>query len=378
MTDLRARYPGLRPFDSEEQQSFFGRDEEIEAVCRLLDLDNLTVLHGPSGMGKSSLINAGILPALSKIRKWEVPYHVVPIRFTNYDADLARMRRERQGLEDVDPDLVKDPIERFVAACLGKAHKWAPVIPMPKTSLWLSAKKLLVDRAVRPLRLIFILDQFEELFSYPEERVAEFADQLVPLATYGGQNGDQIYARISGSLRMTNNSNSLSGGAVSEYNPSLSYPVQVDLGDTLVQAKTVGQTIPVNFTLSLSDLFDNETDKNNIRSLMGDRLVSLNYAVRVRPAPNPPPQVKIEYPAVQGIEVQYSDGTRRFLSGENPDAAGTRATLHTVAAGETLFSIAKKYGVVDQLGNTSVEPIKALNGLQGNTLSVGQTLRIPQ
>lgn len=177
---------------------------------------------------------------------------------------------------------------------------------------------------------------------------------------------------------MTNNSNSLSGGAVSEYNPSLSYPVQVDLGDTLVQAKTVGQTIPVNFTLSLSDLFDNETDKNNIRSLMGDRLVSLNYAVRVRPAPNPPPQVKIEYPAVQGIEVQYSDGTRRFLSGENPDAAGTRATLHTVAAGETLFSIAKKYGVVDQLGNTSVEPIKALNGLQGNTLSVGQTLRIPQ
>ena len=76
MTTLRSRYPGLRPFDSEEQQYFFGRDEEIESVCRLLDLDNLTILHGPSGMGKSSLINAGILPALSEVRNWDIPYHM--------------------------------------------------------------------------------------------------------------------------------------------------------------------------------------------------------------------------------------------------------------------------------------------------------------
>lgn len=180
MASLRTRYPGLRPFDSNEQQYFFGRDEEIEAVCRLLDLDKLTILHGPSGMGKSSLINAGILPALSKIRKWDIPYHVVTIRFTNYDPELARSRRQMQGLDevDVDVDLIKDPIERFVAACLGGEKKWNPVIPMPKPSLWLSAKKMLVDLAVRPLKIVFILDQFEELFTYPEERVEEFAEQL--------------------------------------------------------------------------------------------------------------------------------------------------------------------------------------------------------
>ncbi len=178
MNNLRSRYPGLRPFDSEEEQYFFGRDEEIESVCRLLDLDNLTILHGPSGMGKSSLINAGILPALSQIRNWDIPYHVVTVRFTNYDPELARIRREKHGLQDVDPELIKDPVDRFISACLGEEHKWEEVIPMPKPSLWLTAKKMLIDHAVRPVRIVFILDQFEELFTYPEARVQEFAQQL--------------------------------------------------------------------------------------------------------------------------------------------------------------------------------------------------------
>lgn len=178
MATSRSRYPGLRPFDAEEKQYFFGREEEIESVCRLLDLDNLTILHGPSGMGKSSLINAGMLPALSEIRKWDIPYHVVPIRFTNYDPELARIRREKQGLQDLDSDLVKDPIDRFITACLGEDHHWEEVIPMPKPSLWLSTKKMLVDQAAHPLRIVFILDQFEELFTYPEARVEEFAQQL--------------------------------------------------------------------------------------------------------------------------------------------------------------------------------------------------------
>lgn len=178
MTYIRSRYPGLRPFDAAEKQHFFGRDQEIEAVCRLLDLDNLTILHSPSGMGKSSLINAGILPALREIRNWHIPYHVVTIRFTNYDPELAKIRREKQGHEKGDSELIKDPIDRFVDACLGTGHAWEEVIPIHKPSLWLTAKKMLVDQAVHPLRIVFILDQFEELFTYPEERVQEFAQQL--------------------------------------------------------------------------------------------------------------------------------------------------------------------------------------------------------
>lgn len=178
MTTTRSRYPGLRPFDLDEGNNFFGRTEEIEAVCRLLDLDELVILHGPSGMGKSSLINAGILPALSKMRRWDVPYHVIPIRFTNYDPELAKASRQDTSQE---ADLVTDPIERFVHACVGADHDWPDVLPMPKESFWLRAKQAIIDQDIQPLRLIFVLDQFEELFTYPEARVDEFARQLEDL-----------------------------------------------------------------------------------------------------------------------------------------------------------------------------------------------------
>ncbi|MDP5169771.1 MAG: AAA family ATPase [Bacteroidia bacterium] len=176
MTALRSRYPGLRPFDPEEQQNFFGRTEEIEALCRLLDLDRLIILHGPSGMGKSSLINAGILPALSNVRRWEVPFHIVKVRFTNYDPTISRIRQQQSGTPV--QDLVKDPVDRFIEACLGPDHRWPEVLPLPKPSFWLSAKQVMVDQEIHPLRLVFVLDQFEELFTYPEERVNEFAFQL--------------------------------------------------------------------------------------------------------------------------------------------------------------------------------------------------------
>ena len=45
-------------------------------------------------------------------------------------------------------------------------------------------------------------------------------------------------------------------------------------------------------------------------------------------------------------------------------------TTYTVQAGDTLYSIAKKY-------NTTVDTIKSLNNLTSNTLSIGQILKIP-
>ncbi|MFK7973005.1 MAG: LysM peptidoglycan-binding domain-containing protein [Bacteroidia bacterium] len=44
-------------------------------------------------------------------------------------------------------------------------------------------------------------------------------------------------------------------------------------------------------------------------------------------------------------------------------------TYHTVAAGETLYSLFRRYGV-------AVDEIKRLNGLKSNTISVGQKLKI--
>jgi tetratricopeptide (TPR) repeat protein len=61
---VRNPYPGLRPFEPEDAGHFFGRDRQVdELLLRLRDHRFLAVL-GLSGSGKSSLVRAGLIPAL--------------------------------------------------------------------------------------------------------------------------------------------------------------------------------------------------------------------------------------------------------------------------------------------------------------------------
>ena len=60
------RYPGTQAFQASDAAVFYGRDKDIQQLMRLLRLEQLIVLHGKSGLGKSSLINAGIIPLLKE------------------------------------------------------------------------------------------------------------------------------------------------------------------------------------------------------------------------------------------------------------------------------------------------------------------------
>jgi GAF domain-containing protein len=57
-------YRGLEPFREEDNLFFFGREEDIETVASNVLGARLTVLYGPSGVGKSSLLQAGVAPLL--------------------------------------------------------------------------------------------------------------------------------------------------------------------------------------------------------------------------------------------------------------------------------------------------------------------------
>ena len=59
-------FPGLRPFKSSESHLFFGRDEQVEALLARLAERRLLAVVGASGSGKSSLIHAGLIPALER------------------------------------------------------------------------------------------------------------------------------------------------------------------------------------------------------------------------------------------------------------------------------------------------------------------------
>jgi WD40 repeat protein len=59
-------YPGLRPFDVNDAVLFFGRDEQTDELLRRLDDTRFLAVVGLSGSGKSSLVRAGLLPALHR------------------------------------------------------------------------------------------------------------------------------------------------------------------------------------------------------------------------------------------------------------------------------------------------------------------------
>ncbi len=77
-------YRGLRSFDAEHREVFFGRNTEVQAVVDLLRNQSFVLVAGDSGVGKSSLCCAGVLPTVSEgvlepARTWVVT-HVTPGR----------------------------------------------------------------------------------------------------------------------------------------------------------------------------------------------------------------------------------------------------------------------------------------------------------
>ena len=61
---LTMPYPGLRPFEAEDEPLFFGREAQVSAMLRQLEDHRFVAVVGSSGCGKSSLVRAGLLPVI--------------------------------------------------------------------------------------------------------------------------------------------------------------------------------------------------------------------------------------------------------------------------------------------------------------------------
>lgn len=65
-------YRGLEPFTAGQAGMFFGRDADIAALTGRVRAQPVVVVAGPSGVGKSSLVQAGLVAALQAERRWSV------------------------------------------------------------------------------------------------------------------------------------------------------------------------------------------------------------------------------------------------------------------------------------------------------------------
>jgi formylglycine-generating enzyme required for sulfatase activity len=171
MSEKLHRYPGAKPFEIYQHNIFFGREKDVKALCRKLRQEPLTVLYSKSGMGKSSLLNAGVMPAMEA----EGEYRSLRIRFNAFD-------REGPVDEQIMPILRCREIVRGSAK---SANTFLDKLIPDEPSLWhdLKEQQLLATLAAaqtpgQPTRLLLLFDQFEELFTYPPEAVLEFRKQL--------------------------------------------------------------------------------------------------------------------------------------------------------------------------------------------------------
>lgn len=156
---LPYRYPGVQPFTTAQSEVFFGRDQDISELYRLIRREALVVLYGKSGLGKSSLLNAGIVPHCQETAE----YDPITIKFGAWTEDTT--------------DSPLDRTKNF----LKSGQTPSPVLQqlLPKEdSLWRSAKNRQLNGAGRPL---LVFDQFEELFTYPEADIQAFRQELVEL-----------------------------------------------------------------------------------------------------------------------------------------------------------------------------------------------------
>ncbi len=75
-------YVGLLPFNESDAKYFFGRENDTEVVATNLRAARLTVFYGASGVGKSSVIRAGVVPELQKLTRLSTLPDEPPVFFT--------------------------------------------------------------------------------------------------------------------------------------------------------------------------------------------------------------------------------------------------------------------------------------------------------
>lgn len=141
-------YIGLVPYTEAEAPFFFGREKESDIIIDNLRASRLTVLYGPSGVGKSSVLNAGVTYKLRKITEEYIKEYGLPqfavINFRDWsDAPLVRFTQKAHAA--VAQALQVEAIEPVSAATLAETLK------------------ALNNRY--GIEFLIILDQFEENFN---------------------------------------------------------------------------------------------------------------------------------------------------------------------------------------------------------------------
>ena len=150
-------FRGLLSFEREHSWLFFGRDGEVQALLERLAAAPFLTVMGPSGSGKSSLVKAGLIPALFRGRfllrsQWQRSWQVAVFRPGNSPFDEMA-----EALPQLKPGLEAAERSRFIGETKRQLKQGPEGL---KTAIAAVAK----PPGERP-RVLLVVDQFEEIFA---------------------------------------------------------------------------------------------------------------------------------------------------------------------------------------------------------------------
>ncbi|WP_133510916.1 TIR domain-containing protein, partial [Candidatus Thiosymbion oneisti] len=161
-------YRGLEIFREQDAAFYYGREAFTERLVEAVLSRNLVAVVGPSGSGKSSLVQAGLLPKLRRQRPPNPTWDAAT--FTPGERPDHRLAAALLPL--LEPDLGKTDQE-IQATKLGKA------LAGGDAHLESIVERLLKEAAGTD-RLLLVADQFEELFTTtPDVHRGPFLDRLL-------------------------------------------------------------------------------------------------------------------------------------------------------------------------------------------------------
>ncbi len=160
--NLPRRYPGLKPFDRNQSAVFHGRREDAQRLTNLIVRERLVVLFAKSGIGKTSMLQAGVAPELE-----EQDFLPIFLRVDKTDAPLA---------DNLGEILTKSPQVGH--------YDTTGERPSLRKTLWEQMKRIEFDLDGLPATPVLVFDQFEEVFTlgHSEASRRQFLLELADLA----------------------------------------------------------------------------------------------------------------------------------------------------------------------------------------------------
>jgi len=168
--DARNPWLGLASFTEETREYFYGREDEVAELARRVQRKLLTVLFGQSGLGKTSILRAGLVPRL---------------RGQGYCPVYVRIDYARAAPEPA------EQIKQAIARTARRSGQWTQAgVAVEGESLWEflhHRDDVLHDESGATLIPLLIFDQFEEIFTlaqtddFGRARAARFIADLADL-----------------------------------------------------------------------------------------------------------------------------------------------------------------------------------------------------